>query len=167
MTIAPAVTFNYGKWVQTYPIFARVNQPQAQIYFNIATNFCENRLRIICDPVELLDLLNMLTAHLAWLLSMRDGFGNPSSNGTVQPPMMVGRISDATEGSVSVSTEFASQIPIEAAWFMQTQFGAMFWQATAPARTVRYVPGPSVRRLGCRNGPFGGRFGGWIYPNGS
>lgn len=78
-------------------------------------------------------LMYLLTAHLCQLFSGPDG-NNPSG--------LVGRISSATEGSVTVATEFESTK--NSAWFDQTPYGATFWQATASFRSFpAYVPGRS------------------------
>ena len=53
---------------------------------------------------------------------------------------LVGRISSASEGSVSVSAEMPSNTA-SAAWYNQTPFGASYWQLTAKYRRVCYVPG--------------------------
>lgn len=86
-------------------------------------------------------LLNLLAAHIAQLLA-------PPANGGV-PSGIVGRINTATEGSVSVGADLPG-ITASSAWFAQTTYGLMFWQATAPWRTFRYVPGPQP----FLNGPF-------------
>jgi hypothetical protein len=78
-------------------------------------------------------LLNMLTAHLAALYAGVNG---------QSPSPLVGRINTATEGSVSVGAAMDG-VPGTAAWFLQTKYGASFWQATARYRTMRYVPGRS------------------------
>lgn len=53
---------------------------------------------------------------------------------------LVGRISSATEGSVSVSAEMPAS-SAGAAWYNQTPFGASFWQLTSRYRRFRYVRG--------------------------
>ena len=85
----------------------------------------------------------MLTAHLAWLYAPRDANGNPASTGQIAPPL-VGRISTASEGSVSVSTELTSSGSPSEAFFSQTKYGLSFWQATAQFRTARYAARPLV-----------------------
>lgn len=154
----PAVTFSASEWRGMWPGMALISDAAGQNFFNIATMFCNNRL----GPVKCLDLLKsllyMVTAHLAFLFSPRDANGNPSSTGTMPAPTIVGRINSATEGSVTVQSEFASQIPMQAGFWLQSPYGAAFWQATAIFRAGKYYPG--VRpRLG-RGGP-------WVYPNGS
>lgn len=77
-------------------------------------------------------LLWLMVAHVCALIYGVNGQA---------PSGLVGRISSATEGSVSVSTGDypASQ---NAAWYLQTPFGASFWAATAAFRTMRYRPAP-------------------------
>lgn len=54
-------------------------------------------------------------------------------------PAPVGRVSSATEGSVSVSLDMGA-VAENAAWWMQTQYGATFWNMTRALRTVHYRP---------------------------
>jgi hypothetical protein len=56
--------------------------------------------------------------------------------------MLVGRISPATEGTVSVQAD-VGVMPNTAAWYQQTKYGMGFWAAVAPLRKFRYVPGRS------------------------
>jgi hypothetical protein len=129
----PQVTFNYTAWVLRYPEFQTVMEPVAQAYFDEATIYLRNDGTgpVRNDRIQLL-LLNMLTAHLAKLYATING--QPASG-------LVGRISQATEGSVSAGTDL-NGVPGNAAWFTQTSYGLSFWQATAPYRRMRYVPGP-------------------------
>lgn len=102
-------------------------------------------------------LLYMLTSHITQLLAA------VIVNGQSQAPSpLVGRINNASEGTVSVSTDMP-QTP-NAAWFNQTKYGAMFWQASAPYRTFRYAPKiPRYLGTGPAAGPFGAPYGwgGW------
>ena len=72
----------------------------------------------------------MLTAHIAKL------FAPPTTGGSGG---LVGRINSATEGSVSVQAAYSNKVSEQMAWFIQTQYGAMYWSATAPFRRARYV----------------------------
>ena len=85
------------------------------------------------------NLLNLCVAHICVLF-----YG---INGNAPSPM-VGRISDATQGSVSVSAEMPSSENANAAWFNQTPYGAALWAAMAPYRTARYLPSCRSRRWG-------------------
>ena len=69
-------------------------------------------------------LLNMLTAHIAKL----------------EISKQVGRVSSASEGSVSVSLD-VGVMSGTAAWFMATNYGMAFWQATAQYRMARVYQG--------------------------
>lgn len=125
-------SFNYSAWVARYPEFSAVSQPLAQEYFDEATGLLNNT---DCSPVRdvtvRLRLLNMLTAHIAAL-------NGPTAGAA--PSGLVGRISGATEGSVSVQTEY--QADARGAWFNQTKYGAAYWQAVKPYwQGPRYVPG--------------------------
>jgi hypothetical protein len=139
----PPVTFDYAAWVVEFPEFSEVSSAQAQGYFNRATLLCANDW---CNPaLQILpQLLNLLTAHVAWLNAPRDQLGNPAAAGQ-QAPAVVGRISTASEGSVSVGTEWSSGAgagPTEA-YYIQTKYGAEYWAASAPFRTFRYSALPT------------------------
>jgi hypothetical protein len=77
-------------------------------------------------------LLNLLTAHICQLRQPLNG--QPSSP-------LVGRISEATEGSVTVKAEMIAA-PGSAQWYNQTKYGAQYWQMTLPFRSARYATGP-------------------------
>ena len=74
----------------------------------------------------------MITAHIASILAPLNG--QPSNP-------LVGRISNASEGSVSVQTDMPTNP--NAAWWNQTKYGALAWAALAPYRTMTYLPNPS------------------------
>lgn len=131
------VQFNYATWIAAYPEFATlVNATQGQSYFDIATTIHRNDGGgPVNNAGQQLALLNMLTAHIAAM------FGPASAGATASPTGIVGRISGATEGSVSVqSSAYSSNVSEQMAWFIQTKYGAMYWTATAPFRTARYLP---------------------------
>jgi hypothetical protein len=74
----------------------------------------------------------MVVAHLGTL----SGVLTPAGQGSTAT--QVGRVSSASEGSVSASMDMGQQSK-NAAFWLQTQYGATFWQATAKYRTMRYV----------------------------
>lgn len=152
--MAGLVTFDPAAWKARYPEFSAVADGTAQLYFNEATLYCHNRLGPVPDIDQLTVLLNMMTAHVAALA----GAGTGNSGSTANKP--VGRLSGATEGSVSA--QFDNQYPPGSAqYFQQTQYGAAYWAATAIYRTFRYRPG--VRALPAIPGyPFP-----WVYPSGN
>lgn len=129
-----AVAFSYQVWAARYPELAdRVAEPLAQAYFAEAGLYCKNdSCSVITDEPTRLLILNMITAHIAALNATL-------SDGTPMTPL-VGRINSATQGSVTVQAQF--DVPAGSAqWWAQTRYGASAWQAMAPYRTMRYVPG--------------------------
>lgn len=126
--------FNLGQFLGRYPEFTALNTanpnrlpalfPEAGLYLDNTD----------CSPVNdvtrRLLLLNMLTAHISYIN------GDLSADGQVRP---VGRMSQATEGSVSASFEGVTPTPGTGAWFQQSQYGAAFWQATSGLRGARYI----------------------------
>lgn len=147
-----AVAFNYTAWAQRYPEFVAkatpaqlVTEPLATLYFQEACQYCDNTdsSPVPNDPpvYQRATFLNMLTAHIAFL--NRAGSSD-----------LVGRISDATEGSVSVSTD-VGDLPGSAAWFAQSKYGFAFWQASAIYRKMLYVPPPPLETTVPGFGPYG------------
>jgi hypothetical protein len=141
------VAFDYAAWALRYPsLAASVSGPLAQAYFDEAQLYCDNtRYSPVLNVSVRAVLLNMLVAHIAQLNLPTGGSGGSSGgNGgsAGAPSPLVGRISNATEGSVSVQTQMDLP-PGSAQWFNQTPYGAAFWAATATYRTMRYVPSPA------------------------
>lgn len=88
---------------------------------------------IVQDVEQRLGLLNMLVAHIRYLA------GDLSNDGQARP---VGRLSSAGEGSVNAQFDYVTPSPGEA-WFVQSQYGAEFWEATASYRGMHYSPRPT------------------------
>ncbi|NPT59098.1 DUF4054 domain-containing protein [Paraburkholderia elongata] len=148
------VVFSYADWSAAYPeLAAYVTQPQAQGYFNRAQLMCDNTATsIVIDASQggqRETLLNMLVAHIAAL--------NAPLNGQASSPL-VGRISNATQGSVSVQTQMDFP-PGSAQWFNQTKYGAEYWQATAQYRSMQYAPGATSQFNPWGSGSWGRRGG--------
>lgn len=131
----------------TYPQWSGLPNPQLQAYFDIATMYFRNDGTSPARTVAIQTLLlNLLTAHITQLSAGVDGQG---------PSAVVGRINSASEGSVSVGADYPANA--SNAWFLQTPFGASFWQATAAYRMVNYIPGPTRFGNGLSNNFRGGR----------
>jgi len=130
------VVFNYAQWLARYPEFTTVAQASVEACFPEACLYCNNTN---ASPVTDLSMrtmfLNMLTAHI---VALNFGLNGQSA------PGVVGRISSAKEGSVSVSTEYKANE--YAQWFLQTKYGASFWQASSQFRSFRYAPPPMFPR---------------------
>lgn len=138
------VTFNYAQWIATFPEFtATVNPTQAQSYFDLATSIHRNDGGgPVNNAAQQLTLLNLVTAHIAAM------FAPPAAGQTASG--IVGRINSATEGSVSVQAAYSNNVSEQMAWFIQTKYGAMYWTATAPFRTMRYRPNQNRGVVGPR-----------------
>ena len=131
----PAVVFDPAAFKARYPEFAAVADPTLAACFDEAGLYLSNSDN---SPVQNLTrratLLNMLTAHVAYI------GGLLSDDGMPRP---VGRVSQASEGSVSAAVEGVPPTPGSGAWFQQSQYGAAFWQATSSLRGMRYIPCPT------------------------
>ena len=125
--------FNYDAFVLRYPEFASVDPELINEFFQDACMVHANDgSGPVCDPNQQLRLLNMVTAHITQLNAPLGG--QPS-------PQLVGRITNASEGSVSVATEYQTSTTGLAQFFAQTKYGAQYWAATTAYRTMRYRRG--------------------------
>lgn len=128
-----AVVFDPVAFKARYPEFAAVSNATLGARFTEAGLYLSNANN---SPVQNITrraiLLNMLTAHVAYI------GGLLSADGMPRP---VGRLSQAGEGSVSAA--FENLTPGSAAWFQQSQYGAAFWQATTSLRGFRYIAQPT------------------------
>lgn len=133
------VTFDPAAFKVAYPEFAGATDARCQAQFDIAQYTLDNT-----DNSPVMDvhfrstLFNLIVAHLLLLLGTAP---TVRPDGTVDntPP---GRISSATEGTVSVSSEYnaGTQASASMAYWTQTKYGAQFWAATARFRSFRYAP---------------------------
>lgn len=124
------VVFDPAAFILAYPSFSLVPASALTNNFNAATLMLNNSAAsIVRDEPTRAMLLNLLTAHITALLNGTNG----GSSGDV-----VGRVSAATEGSVSATIDYVT-LSEAAAYFSQTPWGAQFWQSTVIYRTARYV----------------------------
>lgn len=140
-----------------YPEFVAV--PTGQLNFNflraqlLLNNSCGSR---VCDANARETMLDLLVAHLTFLTN-----GIPPNT---PAPGIVGRINSATEGSVSVSAEYSSNVSQSEAFYIQSKYGALYWEMTAQYRTGVYIPPPQSGCIGPFSGnlgPLGNGFPGW------
>lgn len=131
-----SAVFDYAAWSLRYPdLGGAVDANRAALFFAEAGLYLDNTdISPVQDVNVRLMLLGMLTAHIAVLSGALEPGGTPSG--------MVGRVSSATEGSVSVSVD-SGLAPGTAAWFQQTSYGLSFWQATKRCRSATYVAAPA------------------------
>lgn len=132
-----------------YPEFAAADDAWLSELFQDATLYLDNTdCSIIQDVDRRLRLLNMIVAHLVKLSAT-------AADHAAGGQETVGRITSATQGSVSVSTDYKANSESASFW-TQTQYGAQYWNATRGARTFRHVPGPR-RYMGVPGAPGWGR----------
>ena len=128
-----AVVFDPTAFKARYPEFAAVADATLGQLFIEATLYLSNADNSAVQNIPRRTiLLNMLTAHVAYIGGILSADGQPRP---------VGRLSQAAEGSVSAS--FDNLTPGTAAWFQQSQYGAAFWQATLSVRSFRYIAQPT------------------------
>ena len=139
------VVFSYAAWAALFPEFnpgspgiapagsIPVTSAQATQYFLMATMVHRNDGGgPVYDAATQSNLLNLLTAHMAALMA------TPAGASSASP--LVGRISQAAEGSVNVTTDLPTNMPMASGFFVQTKYGFMYWTASQPFRTARYLP---------------------------
>ena len=127
------VTFDPTAFKAEYPEFAAVTDARATVMFTMA----EQSMLDNTDNSPVMDvdfrtqLFYMLVAHLLTIL------GAAPTTPTNTPP---GRISQATEGTITAAFEYVMPVGSAIApWFLQTKYGAMYWTFTAPFRSMKYA----------------------------
>lgn len=154
------VSFDATAFIAQYPQFSTISPVVLGFNFTGATNLLNNSCySAVKDAPTREYLLYLLVAHITQLLQ---GSSTQPATG------IVGRISEAQQGSVRVRSEYAGtrNTTESEAYYSQTQFGAMFWKMTAQYRTMRYYAPPQRcyggDLYGYGNGPnpfVGGGFG--------
>jgi hypothetical protein len=144
----PTVVFDYPTWIAQFPEFSGCSPAQGQGWFNRASLMFANAGWTGALP-QAPTLLYLLTSHIGWLNAPRDANDMPASAGQPAPPL-VGRISNASEGSVSVQVDMgdANAASPSQAWYEQTKWGAEFFAFCAQFRTARYAARPSPMPVG-------------------
>ncbi len=135
------VQFDAAEFNALYPEFSGLSSTVQGNSFTDATFLLNNSCgSLVQDANQRMALLYTLTAHCLLIdRGADDGAGNVTT-----PQGIVGRIDTAAEGSVSVSASYNNDVTMSEAYFIQTKYGAKFWQQTAQFRTMHYVGPPSV-----------------------
>ena len=134
------VEFVVAEFREEYPFFSNLTDTQLSSLFRKACLRLRNDAKSCVKDIEVRkEFLYLIVAHLATLFQKA-----LAGNG------LVGRISSASEGSVSVSSEYSvSQVGGEK-WWSQTQWGADYWTLSASYRVLNDVatnfPMPVNRR---------------------
>lgn len=117
------VTFDPSNFKLRYPEFADISNDLLNMYFSEASIFfCNTDNSVVTNIAVRGMILCMIVAHIAAL--------------SAAP--LVGRISSASEGSVSAQTAYAIASGSRA-WYDQTKYGAAAWQAMTPYRCAIYI----------------------------
>jgi hypothetical protein len=135
---------DYVWFTKNYPETREFVSPERyEQLFDIATMMLDNTgSSFVRDTGRRQRLLHLLICHLAQVSGLLQPSAGP---GAVTGGMGVGRVSSASEGAVSVSFDYPA-VP-GAEWFNMSQYGALFWSATAIFRRGgRYYPGPQRYR---------------------
>lgn len=148
LVVIPGVAlFDYAEWTKRFPVFADLAPETAEQFFAMATTMHANDgSGPFRDNTEMQrTALFLLTAHIAQL-----------SGGSGLPSWVLGRISSASQGPISVSTDgFGFKGPLSA-WYGATAYGAQYWVMMAKFRTFAWRPGPP-NRAGVLAGVYGRR----------
>jgi hypothetical protein len=136
---AGVVVFDYNRFVSAFPAFAGTNSDTLErMWISAGLIFRNNWTSPEQDLPTRAYLLALLTAHIATLFAGPPG----SPSGMYGGGGMVGRINSKSVDGVSVSADGFPGVSGTQTWYLSTQYGALFWKATAAYRTMHYVPGP-------------------------
>ncbi len=128
------ISFDAATFLLRFPAFQGLSVALLQLYFNEACVLLDPaESSVVKDATLRQSLLYLLTAHIAQL---NQGL-SPSCAGQAGSAL-VGRVTSASQGSVSVSTDFGSVTNAQA-WYAQTPYGAQYWVMSARYRSLRYV----------------------------
>lgn len=123
--------FDYGLWSARFPTLAvTVASSLAGALFSEATLLLDNTdTSLVVDPGQRLVMLNLIVAHLAALTA-------PGASGAV------GRVKHAQEGTVQTDLDYGI-VKGDQAYWVQTAYGAQYWQITTPYRQMQYIAPPT------------------------
>lgn len=129
------VVFDPAQFKLAFPEFAAVPDARLEVLFTLAEGLLDNTdASIVTDLKTRTSMFYYIVAHMLTLYGT-SVVGTPGGS----PSGVVGRLASATEGTVSSSFEFNVPASPGAAWWNQTQYGALYWMLMAPYRSFRYV----------------------------
>ena len=146
MVTTPPVIFDFPQFTALFPEFSGLGPALCSAYFmratgNIISNSTTNPMY---GDGNLPFLIYLATAHVAYLNCPKDQAGNPSAGGT-PASQAAGRVSSASQGSVSVQTEWPANDPSgQEKYLMQTKYGQEYIAAMGPYKTGRYAARPTI-----------------------
>lgn len=129
------VVWDSAQFKTAFPEFAAVPDARLEILFSLAEGLLDNTdASIVTNITQRTAMFYYIVAHMLTLFGTGI-VGTPGGG----PSGVVGRLSSATEGTVSSSFEFNVPPSPSGAWWNQTQYGALYWMLMAPFRSFRYV----------------------------
>ena len=124
--------FDPGAFKLAYPQFASFTNEQLNFFFKSVQGRILDNSETSCISLANREIwFYLLVAHKAELQN-RINSGNSG---------LVGRVSSATEGSVSISTDYSLGSGALGQWLNQTPYGAEFFALTTAWRTALWVAG--------------------------
>lgn len=131
------VVFVIAEFRALYPTI-KATDAQLEMHFKFAVWLLGNDKCSLVKDLEMRKyFLYLLVAHMATLDQQADE-GSP----------VVGRVSSATEGTVSIGLDYG-EMNDNARWYLQTPYGAKYWQMIKRFRSMLYRLGKApmpVRR---------------------
>ena len=136
------VTFDPVAFTTLFPEFATVPVPRLAMMFTLAQTMLDNTgAGPVGDPNQLTTFFQLLVAHLLTLFGPSVTTGGQGGGVASAPNAPVGRLSQATEGTVTVGYDYpVTPANPSMAWYAQTKYGIMYWTATVRYRSVRIIP---------------------------
>lgn len=135
------VTFDYEEWASLYPTIARFfNEKTGYAFMKQVFSLYFKGYYIVRNLEERKYLVYLLMAHVATLNGQNTANGGNPSNGATGATSL-GRISDATRGSVSVRSELPEGYSERLGWYGLTGYGAEFQNAIAGYCQMEVQPG--------------------------
>ena len=122
--------FDPALFKMVYPQFANIPDELLVFFFEKAESTILDNSENACVPLkERKQLFYLLIAHFADLQNrIADGNGG-----------LVGNITSASEGSVSIGVQTLQSNSAMGQWLNQTPYGAEYWVLTARYRTALYI----------------------------
>ncbi len=113
-----------------YPQFVLLSDMQINLAYNLSKIVAPFIKNIVTTDAEMTELSELVVAHILTIQNV--GGSSANSNGGA-----VGRVSSANSTSVSVSTEYNA--PQSASYWIQSQYGALFYQIMLNNSGVNYI----------------------------
>jgi len=139
--VGAVVTFDPAAFIVLFPEFATVPPARLTLLFTLAQTMLDNTgAGPVNDPTQQTTFFQLLVAHLLTMFGPSVTTGGLGGGVASLPNAPVGRLSQATEGTVTASYDY----PVvpgnpSQAWYLQTKYGAMYWTATARYRSAQYM----------------------------